>query len=438
MNNMQKQIKEDWPCKAGLAVMIWLLVFQSPLESIWGPFSYIDELTALIGACLGLYDMIIVRKCHPSKEQLWIGIPLLIFIASGLTGNLIYRYQPISSVIIDLYTNLKFFFAIGTGYYLFASQSWDTIKKTACWNAQVITLLLFVVFLADRFFHFWPSEERYGMPSAVLFYAHPTYLAGAMAFLLTVLTAFYEKKNLPCIAMAAIMMAFTLRAKSLASAAVYVLLFVFFLIFQWKLQLWHVTAAGIGSIAIAWNKIRYYFIDLSGHSARSVMMQTSFVIMKDYFPIGSGFGTYGSAEAAKHYSPAYVKYGLHLYYELRNTSDVETTMRLIQKSKYLTNLYQRDPEMALLGQVFLMDSFWPTIFAQVGALGTIAFLVALGRLGKRCLCVDKFDRYSHVSVLFVLAYLIISSFAEPALFNSVSIPLAVIMGMIFSRMDTQK
>lgn len=115
--------------KATLSAMTWILVFQNPLESIWDPFSYLDEFTALIGAVLGLYDIVIVRKGRPSKEQLWIGIPLLFFIAIGLAGNVMYQYQPLKCVIIDLYTNLKFFFAIGTGYYLFASLDWEEMKK---------------------------------------------------------------------------------------------------------------------------------------------------------------------------------------------------------------------------------------------------------------------------------------------------------------------
>ena len=34
--------KQEMLYKAGLTAMIWILVFQNPLESVWGPFSYID------------------------------------------------------------------------------------------------------------------------------------------------------------------------------------------------------------------------------------------------------------------------------------------------------------------------------------------------------------------------------------------------------------
>ena len=104
-------MKRNTGAKALLTAMIWLLVFQNPLQGIWDPFSYLDEITALIGACFGMYDILILRKGRPTKDQLWFAIPLLVFTAVGLAGNLIYRYQPLKCVIIDLYTNLKFFFA---------------------------------------------------------------------------------------------------------------------------------------------------------------------------------------------------------------------------------------------------------------------------------------------------------------------------------------
>lgn len=421
--------------KLTLTALIWILAFQSPLEKVWGPLSYIDEFTALIGACLGLYDIVIVRKGRPSKEQLWMGIPLVAFVAIGLAGNLIYQYQPLKCVIIDLYTNLKFFFAIGTGYYLFASMDWEEMKKTAHWNARLITLILFALFLVDRMFCVWPGEIRYGISSAVLFYAHPTYLAGAMAFLLVLLTVFYHKKNLLCIAMALTIMAFTLRSKAFACVMMYVAMYVFFLVFRWKLRLWHVVAAGAGSFAVAWNMIRFYFIDLAGASARSVMLQKSFEVMRDHFPIGTGFGTFGSAEAAKSYSSVYIKYGFNDYYELRNVLDLENTMRFAQQYKWW---YENDLEHFLNGGSFLSDHFWPTIFGQTGALGVVAFLMALGVLLKRCFDVQKVNRYAYMGVLFAMVYLVISSVAEPAFHNSVAIPLALVLGMVFAKTEKER
>ena len=418
--------------------MIWILAIQSPLESVWGPFSYIDEVTALFGACLGLYDIVIVRKCRPGKDQLWMGIPLLIFVAIGLAGNLIYQYQPLKCVIIDLYTNLKFFFAIGTGYYLFTNLDWEETGKIARRNGAVIASILFVIFLVDQVFHFWPSEVKYGIYSAKLFYYHPTYLAGAMAFLLMLLTVFYQKKNLPFIAMAVVMMAFTLRAKAIASAAMYVAMFVFFIVLKLHLKLWHVVVAGAGVVAIGWEKIRYTFYDRGDEMPRAIMMRKSFQVMRDHAPIGSGFGTYGSAEAGKHYSAVYEKYSFNDYFYVRDVRDLENTMRLIQEDDRLMKRYQLNPERYLYGQSYLSDHFWPIIFGQTGYLGTAVFLFILAVLLKKCLSVVKYDLLAYVGVLFAFVFLLISSAAEPAFHNLVAIPLAVVMGMVFARVDARK
>ena len=438
MLTMKKQETMDILAKLSLTALIWLLVFQSPLESVWGPFSYIDELTALIGACLGMYDIVVVRKGRPSKDQLWMGVLLIAFVAIGLTGNLLYRYQPWKCVIIDLYTNLKFFFAIGTGYYLFAGLDWEEMKTIARWNAAIIATILFAIFLVDRVFHFWPCEVRYGIASAKLFYYHPTYLAGAVAFLLALLTVFYEKKNLPFIAIAVIIMAFTLRAKALASAAMYVAMFVFFVVLKLHLKLWHVVVAGAGVVAIGWDKIRLYFVDNSTTMPRAIFLRTSLQVMQDYAPIGTGFGTFGSAEAGKHYSAVYLKYGFNDLYHVRDAQNVENTMRLINESAGLTYLYQLDPERYLYRESYMSDHFWPIIFGQTGYLGTVVFLIILAVLLKKCFDALKFDLFAYVGVLFVFVFLLISSMAEPAFHNMVAVPLAMVMGMVFCRMDAQK
>ena len=366
------------------------------------------------------------------------GIPLLAFVVIGLAGNLLYRYQPLKCVIIDLYTNLKFFFAIGTGYYLFVSLDWEEMGTIARRNAAAAAAVLFAIFLIDQLFHFWPTDVRYGISSAQLFYIHPTYLAGAMAFLLMLLTVFYDKKNLPFIAMAVIMMAFTLRAKALASAALYVAMFVFFVVLKLHLKLWHVAVAGAGVAAIGWDKIRLYFVDNSTTMPRAIFLRTSLQVMQDYAPIGTGFGTFGSAEAGKHYSAVYLKYGFNNYYYVRDVQNVENTMRLLQEDGWLMLCYQLEPEHYLYGQSYMSDHFWPTIFGQTGYLGTAAFLVILAVLLKKCLSVVKHNLYAYVGVLFAFAFLLISSMAEPAFHNMVAIPLAVVMGMVFAHVDAQK
>lgn len=401
--------KGKTPINIGLTVMIWLLAFQSPLESVWGPFSYIDEAAALIGAVWGLYDVVIVRKGRPSKEQLWMGILLVLFSVTGLLGNIIYRYQPLKCVIIDLYTNLKFFFAIGTGYYLFASADWEEIKKTAQWNAQAITLILFVLFLIDRIFNIWPGQVRYGISSAKLFYFHSTYLAGAACFLLILLTASYDKKNIPFLFADVLLMVFTMRSKAMASGALFVAIFIFVILMKRRIKLWHMIAAGAACVVVAWPKIFEYYVAGAGIGTRSVLHSVALQIAQDYFPIGTGFGTYASAEAGKVFSPVYELYNFE--YLLR---------------------YDKD------WLHYLSDTFWPIIIGQTGVIGTIIYVSCLACLLPKCWKLQRVSVYSYVAVLYSWAYMVISSTSEPIFHNMIAIPLAVVMGIAFCAMETNK
>lgn len=392
-------------------VVLFLLVFQNPLESIWGLFSYIDEFIALIGLLAAAHEILFAQKCKLTKEQLLIGIPLSVFVLAGLVGNLIFQYQPWKSVIIDLYTNLKFFFSIGTGYYVFRLIDENNVKTSVSTCGKCIIAGIFVVFVIDRIFDLYPGGIRYGMRSAVLFYSAPTYLAGALAFLVVLLTVFYEKKNIPYIVIALIMMAFTMRSKAIASAAAYVAVFLFFAVWKRKLKLRHIAVLGMACVIIAWPQISYYFIELGGRSTRSVILLKSFTIMKDYFPIGTGFGTYASAEAAKVFSPVYEIYNF------------EYLLRFEQNRQWLH---------------FLNDSFWPIIFGQTGVIGTFAYVCTMGKLFFNSWKLQDGEAHMFTAILYIWIYILICSLAEPAFNNSVAVPLAVLMGYIFRNSNTDK
>ena len=164
----------------------------------------------------------------------------------------------------------------------------------------------------------------------------------------------------------------------------------------------HRTGSGM-YVAVAWSQIAFYYIKLSGTSARSAMLLTSFRIMRDYFPIGTGFGTYASHGAAVNYSPVYAKYGFELIYELRNAST----------------------------GTFFDDQFWPIIFGQTGVLGTVCYLYYLFQLFIKIKHIRIVNAGAYVACLFLFLYLLVSSTAEPAFNNSIAVPMACVLGGAF-------
>lgn len=384
-------------------ILTYLLVFQDPLEEVHSIFKYIDEGTALLGLCYAGFGLIRYRKI--SDQWIKFSVCMCVFLLSGLLGNVIYGYQPIKVVLVDIFTNLKFFFAIALGYFIAENVLWERLNRLMNIHAKIITLMIFVLFVVDKIFTLYPSEVRYGINSTKLMWSHPTYFAGAMAFLLVLFMVFYKKNNLIYIIIVSSMMFFTLRSKAMASALIGLVIVCLMIKFKKKIQLKDVIVLGIGAVIIGWPLISFYYLSARTNSPRSIMQNTSFQMLLDYFPIGSGFGTFGSSMAAEYYSPVYYKYGYHL-------------IEVVEK-----------------GSPYLSDTFWPIIFGQTGIFGTLAYLGALCVLVQKSFGLYKTNMKQAAACIFILVYCVISSTAEPILCNAISIPFAMVMGMVFGKKE---
>ena len=100
-----------------------------------------------------------------------------------------------------------------------------------------------------------------------------------------------------------------------------------------------------------WTKFDAYYVegfnikDETHLLARPETYKVALRILYDYFPFGSGLGSFATAAAAKEYSPLYFKYGL-------------------------STIWGLTPE----NPMFLADCFYPTL-AQFGVVGIIFFLI---------------------------------------------------------------
>ena len=93
--------------------------------------------------------------------------------------------------------------------------------------------------------------------------------------------------------------------------------------------------------------------------------KTSLKILRDYFPLGSGMGTFASYGAAEYYSPLYYKYDLD-------------------------GIWGLTPE----NPMFLADAFYPTL-AQYGIVGVILFGIFWKR---RLIAINKISDLKYYKV----------------------------------------
>lgn len=396
----KKMTNKEWI----LILMFYLILLQNPLEMAMPVFKYTDEILPMIGLLFASSQMIRRRKLRFQKNDGIMVLAFLLFLMSGILGNVIYRYQPLNVVLIDLYTNMKFFLSVISGYVFFRSCDLPRVRGSLVRHARFAAAVLFALLLMDQFFHIFPyAGMRYGLRVAQLFYYHPTFLAASVVFLVTILTAFYQKNNNIYIAMCLAVLFFTLRGKATAAVLVYCLIFYVIIVYRKKLRAWHIVLVALVVLAVAGEQLAYYYIDNSVSSARAVLTTTAFEIMGDYFPIGTGFGTYASNAAANSYSPVYLQYGLSGVYGL----GVDNAM-------------------------FSSDTFWPIIIGQTGLLGTLGYLFTLGRLFFKIVQRREVSIYAYAAGIFAFAYLLISSTSESAFNNAVATPLAVMIGYVLS------
>ncbi|MBN2532434.1 MAG: hypothetical protein JXB88_06055 [Spirochaetales bacterium] len=89
----------------------------------------------------------------------------------------------------------------------------------------------------------------------------------------------------------------------------------------------------------------YFNIETYADAARNVLYLKSIDIARDAFPLGVGFGRYGSWMSHEYYSPVYHQYGLSQIWGL---------------SKAFPN--------------FIVDTFWPMIIGETGFIGFTLYL----------------------------------------------------------------
>ena len=110
-----------------------------------------------------------------------------------------------------------------------------------------------------------------------------------------------------------------------------------------------VVALGSVVIFFTWTKFNAYYVEGFQEEAEAMARPATYetgikIMFKDYIPFGSGLGSFGTAAAAKEYSPLYYKYQLNTIWGL-------------------------NPE----NPMFLADAFYPTL-AEFGLVGLFFFL----------------------------------------------------------------
>lgn len=156
------------------------------------------------------------------------------------------------------------------------------------------------------------------------------------------------------------------------------------------------------SIYVNYTKFSAYFI--TGYDegyARTIFYVKSFDLYKEYFPFGTGLGSFGTEAAAKYYSPFYHKLGMDGFYGL-TPDDYGTCTD------------------------FLHDTFYP-VLAEFGCLGLFFYFLFWKRLWNKANMLD-FQAYKiFVSIFFIIS---IENIASNSFTDARSVEYMMLLGML--------
>lgn len=396
-------MRENKPCWRGffLIFCMYILVFQNILQVYLKFFKYFDELLAILVIPTGIIKLISPQNTYKiKKDNLIIVLCLVCLFFSGIISNIIYKYQDVKIYLSDVILVFKFF-----GVYLFTNWIWkdkltNKDKVVIRINLKIIIRILFILTIANYIFKLWPSQKRFGIMANSLFYTQPTALAAVCVFLIALLYFLSYEQPKKELLMVSLIMISTLRLKSIGTVTMILVIVLFVFKTKEKITITKLFFLGILLIIVGLDQINYYFIDFN-ESARNQLLIKSIQIAKDYFPLGTGFATFGSYMSGVSYSLIYSKYGLNHIHGLieGNTS-------------------------------FISDTFWPMILGQFGVVGLVSYLAVLVLLFKKIqLSFRKDNLFEYVSKLICFFYLLISSTSEAAFVHTFAISLAIVLAL---------
>lgn len=396
-----------------LVLMYVFLLFENCFKRFVPFVSYFDEILTIILLSLAFLKFIgkkrgiIYKKIFLDTElksvKFWI-IAILIGIISTVTFKLQINSEAVYK---DILAMSKFVICYISAIYLSNTLNKEKLLHYVSKISKIFIIIIFFSGVISLFVDIGLSrnEYRYGIRVFRFLFTHPTFMVSSIVVMLAVIQA--KSKNIINIyslqALAVLIM--SMRNK----AFVVVIAFIVFAIInkfknenlknQWKYTVFII----LGSLYVSYDKIMQY-ISWGINAARPALYIVGYQIAKDYFPFGSGFGTFGTFLSGEYYSPLYFEYGIN---------DVSG----IQENDYS----------------YIADTFFPGVYAQFGFLGAIFFIGSIILILMSSIKRYRDKNQTNISVYLLIIYIFAASTAESFLTNTTGCVYALILALYMGK-----
>ena len=383
-------------------IIMSMIFFVFAFKYINPVFNYVDDIVTVIFLLFAIIKIMVTKsKKNLNKYDKYIFVLGCILIIVGFFGNLISGYQiSIRAIAIDLLSFCKFFGIYLAGMIIFKTDKSDRYYEIAEYFSKFVLLICLFIAIGNMLFDWGlaDNKNRYGITVYSLG-GHPSF-ASAVTCCCSSILLFNYSKNKKWILLGFILTILTVRMKSI----VYVALMGIYLLLYNKNKYFSlkniVLYAGIG-IIIARQYIINYFFDVT--ASRGAALNASIKLASKFFPIGTGFATFGTVQSITSYSRAYKIVGLDNRYGFMKTAGS-----------------------------FVGDGGWATEIGQFGIIGVITLIMMF--LFIYCSIKENIGKKANYApFISILLYILICSTSEISFASNYAVLFAVALVILIKK-----
>ncbi|WP_436678278.1 hypothetical protein [Lactiplantibacillus argentoratensis] len=384
-----------------LFIVYFLLFFSDPLAKWIGIVNYIDEFLGIIFSLfVGSMILLSVRDKEYCNSFIKITVVIIsIIIILGFISTIKAKFGiTIFSQVLDALSVIKA--PISLCFALFYIS--DNNKKMIIYFFKPIVfifVMISLVFAIINIFHDigMSYDIRFGIRSFGFIYNNPGTLNERL-FSALAIVAFYNRRAIRTFTLASICIVIVLTFRFNAMAGILILFFSSLIMTRQRSSILTIIPFSVAAIVLAKNQILYYFYE--SQTPRQRLLTDGINVCKMYMPLGSGFSTFGSDQAAKNYSPLYVNFGYEYIWGMGPTN-----------------------------QLFFHDTFWPMLAAQYGILAPFLYLIML-IFQLNFLFKLKLGRLKKMIIITMFLYLVISSVGASVLSSVEGVTILMFLSLL--------
>lgn len=209
--------------------------------------------------------------------------------------------------------------------------------------SKIYIVIGFICSLISQFVNIGMTEsERYGLQGFSFIFPFSFQFLAVSLLAIAVLITSEAKSRQRYYVLASISLMLATKSSPLLFGLMFLVLLFYFYRYE-RLNIFVIALLFFGIIAVGSYQIQTYLMNVN--APRYLFFLHGAELASQHFPIGTGFATFGSDQAARSYSPLYFQFGF-------------------------SHLFGLNPEDGS----FLSDTFWPMALGQFGWIGFILFV----------------------------------------------------------------